>query len=138
MKDYLYKSKLILLFPRPISLCPLISWPQWSSAQITPKACIHLPHELELITSIYYRGVCTNFSGKNHRRFRTKYFFNLLDFVVHACVCDQYPGHRASTNLEKCTNPKWARCPQFSEPGTLPHANPPKQSRKITLLPQKQ
>jgi hypothetical protein len=35
--------------------------------------------------------------------------------------------------VQKYPNPLWARCPQFLEPGILPHANPSKQVKKTLI-----
>jgi hypothetical protein len=56
-----------------------------------PKVCIHLPCVFEVNQRLmsYYRAgmrVCTDVLGHNDRHFHTKYFINLLDFVVYA-VC---------------------------------------------------
>ena len=109
----------------------------------------HPCHKIALLCSFgttqylisYYRGLCTYFSGQNHRRFHTKYRLYLVDFVVHAvCVCIKLPETcpgKMGENAQKCPRPLVARRPRFSEPGTLPHTNPPKQSRKpLFITPQ--
>ena len=87
----------------------------------------HPCHKIALLCSFgttqylisYYRGLCTYFSGQNHRRFHTKYRLYLVDFVVHAvCVCIKLPetcpgkmGENAHIQKGRNAHSFWNRAP---------------------------